>query len=210
MATNITGKIIKCEVRRDRGEFCRYSPNSERYEYRANIGIQAEDGRRFYFDSPCLRMCVANAVGVSVVTYDADGESANWWTLIDGSGVATAERSNTNGHDFKFAVGDTLTIRATVKAEKPTYTTVNRVKLLSATVTERVKPEPKLAAKVKTYSEHRAAIGGAFDLAELNAALNEAGEAFVRGEIDVDDLTALAKKYQRSLSHVMRHEPATV
>lgn len=132
-AITVTGTVTKCEVRRRVDDFAsgrRYAPNNEFYAIRHNICLTDADGRRFYFDGPAVRQTVANAPGCAVVVFHVDGDSGNWFRETGGSGVATAERSNTNNVESLVKVGDTITVRASVKAVKPGYTGLCRVKMV--------------------------------------------------------------------------------
>lgn len=134
-AINVTGKVVKCETRRmtdpDYNYAGRYSPNTERYLIRLNICLLTDKGERFFFDSPAYRMNVANCPGAAVVTYYPEGKDAgNWFSETGGCGVATSEKSNENGIIPLVKEGDTLTVRGSVKAVKPTYTSLNRIKMV--------------------------------------------------------------------------------
>lgn len=136
-AINVTGTVIKCEVRKtvavDFNYTHKYSPNTEHYTIRLNVCIQTADGKRFFFDSPSWSMDATSVPGATVVTFCPDQkDSESWFVKNDGNGVATAEKANTNDIIPTIKVGDTLSIRASVKAEKPTYTSLNRVKMLKA------------------------------------------------------------------------------
>jgi hypothetical protein len=135
-AITLTGTVTKCEMLRktdpDYLGMRKYSPNTERYLYRLNICLEA-DGKRYFFDSPAYAMAVANCPVAAVVSYCAENKDAdNWFRVSDGSGVCTVEKANTNELIPLVKVGDTITIRASVKAEKTTYTTLNRVKMATA------------------------------------------------------------------------------
>lgn len=131
MAITITGTLISVELRRSKDPdylgIGRYSPNSERYLITLNCCVEA-DGRRYYFDTVPARMVVANAPGVAIVHYDAEGEPGKWLRVLGGSAVATAQRPNENGIEPLVRAGDTITIRASIKSEHANYTRLNRVK----------------------------------------------------------------------------------
>jgi hypothetical protein len=132
-AVTITGVVTACESRRrtdpDYLGVRRYSPGSEMYLHRLNVGVTTPDGKRYYFDSPAYREVVTSAPGVAVVIYDPEHKDAPaWYAETGGSGVATAERANANGLTPKVKVGDTLTVRGSVKYVKAGYTAFNRVR----------------------------------------------------------------------------------
>jgi hypothetical protein len=134
-AITITGTLTKVDAKQmtdpDYLGLRKYSPSTERYLHRLNCCLVADDGKRYFFDSPSVEQTVTTA-GVAVVLFWVEGEASNWWEKIEGSGVATQGHANKNGIKPLVKVGDRITIRASIKAEKPTYTSVNRVKMAKA------------------------------------------------------------------------------
>lgn len=136
MAITITGRLTKVEAKRikdpDYLGVGRYSPNSERYLHFLNCCLTTEDGQRYFFDGPKVRQTVTSAPGVAVVLFDVEGEAEKWFEYHGepGDGVATAQRANSNRIEPRIKVGDIITIRASIKATKPTYMAVNRIKLV--------------------------------------------------------------------------------
>lgn len=139
-AVTITGTLTLVEVRREKATDWnythKYSPMSEHYDHFLNCCLTDATGRRFYFNSPKVAQRVTSGGNCAIVTYAVEGEASKWFaeTGTEGSRVATAERINTNGIRPLVAVGDTLTVRASVKAVKPGYTALNRVKMGKAAV----------------------------------------------------------------------------
>ena len=134
-AINVTGKITKCEVKRytdpDYNYMGKYSPNTERYLIRLNICLETADGKRYFFDSPAFRMNVTSCPGAAVVTYFPEGKDANnWFSKNDGTAVARPGEPATKDLIPLVKMGDTITVRGSVKAEKPTYTSLNRIKMI--------------------------------------------------------------------------------
>jgi hypothetical protein len=122
MATTLTLTISDITVRRFDGEFNRYTPNTERYVYRALVFGRSADGMsvRFYADS--IQQAVACVPSAAVVTYRGEGD---FLTTPSGE-VATATKRGETEPAPKFSQGDVITIRATVKDGK--YTRVKLVK----------------------------------------------------------------------------------
>ena len=112
----------------------KYSPNTERYLHYLDCCLTTADGSRYFFSSPKVSQTVTSAGGAAVCLYHVEGSAAEWFEAIDGSGVATAEYANTNGIRPRVLEGDAVTVRASVKAVKPTYVSLNRVKLVAAAV----------------------------------------------------------------------------
>ncbi len=134
-AITLTGTLTKVEAKQmtdpDYLGMRKYSPNTERYLHFVNCCLTTAEGKRYYFDSPKVSFTVGNCPGAAVCLYHIEGEAVKWFAEVGEGRVATAEKANGNRLEPLVKLGDTLTIRASVKAEKSNYTTVNRVKRLS-------------------------------------------------------------------------------
>lgn len=129
----IRGKISRLTVKRDTDQYAvtRYSPNTERYVVYANICFKGEDGVTYYFNSPSVKMRVANCPVASIVTYDIGPRQASkWWAEKEGKKVATAGSPNENDLIFSFKEGDEIYIKGFVKVRKTGYTSLTRITLL--------------------------------------------------------------------------------
>lgn len=133
----VRGIVERCDLK-DRPPYDpyigRYDPlPTERKDYYLDVCVRLPDGSAVYFKTPgTARMTCSCCPGAAVVTYRIDGSAGDWLEEIDGSGVATAERANTNGIRPKVKVGDTITVAGRVKADTvskwgKTYKTLTHV-----------------------------------------------------------------------------------
>lgn len=136
-AITVTGTVTKCELKttQDVMGADRYDAvnGKERYLCRLNLCVVTAEGKRYFFDTPAARKTVSCPAGcpAAIVLYWLDSETVEgWFAVSEGSGVATRERAETRRLLPKVQVGDVITVRGSVKAEKETYTALNRVRLL--------------------------------------------------------------------------------
>jgi hypothetical protein len=131
MAITITGKLTMVSVKQmtdpDYLGMSKYSPNTERTLHYLNCCLTTSEGKRYFFDSPKVSRKVANCPGAAIVMYDIEGEASKWFREEGDMKVATAERVNTNRLVPLVKEGDVVTLRVSVKVEKPTYTSVKKI-----------------------------------------------------------------------------------
>lgn len=129
----IRGKISRLTIKRDTDQYAvtRYSPNTERYVVYANICVKGDDGVTYYFNSPSVKMRVANCPVASIVTYDIGKRSGSkWWTEKEGKKVATSESPNENELIFNLKEGDEVYLKGFVKVRKDNYTSLTRMSFI--------------------------------------------------------------------------------
>lgn len=116
-----TGTLTKCDTRREKAidwnYTHRYSPNTEHYQVYLDCAMRLDDGSMIYFKSPSVKMNVANAVGAAIVIYHIEDDNP-WFAEVGNNRVATQERSNDNHLYPRIKVGDTITIKGRLKADR--------------------------------------------------------------------------------------------
>lgn len=147
MAITITGKLVKSIIRREVDIYAdnKYSPNSEKYVIYLDCELHADDGSRYYFQTPKEKMNVSNCPGAAIVTFASseykDGSyvwpvNHPWFTQSGSISIATRGVAADVRLDPKVSIGDTIVITGRVKKTavskigKP-YIVLNYVKRVS-------------------------------------------------------------------------------